>query len=377
MQLEPENVVVLALWIVLLMMVLLFIFQTFKKNRQAHLLTTALIFGIIGLTLWAFRPFLPDFLRSNTSVLANGFAYVLMYFVLYLHFEQVYRLRPHLLRLTFMSILVGMGIGTTIVMITIPSTINQLTMVNDFAHDAIRMSAFLFGTIITLKSWMNTHEREGLFEWVSLLILAVGGVPPIIGNFTDMKSLADMSVYEIGDLITFIGLVLLIGIYLSNPNYLYRLPTPMFRIIIFNSTGIAVYSRAIQSRGFEGIKIPDQLMSMSIAAISSVLSESLQTNAQLLRIEISHRMLMFEWREDLSALLICERGTYFARRSLRMLLSSLPDEIFSMLRSDSVQIDYELLQALDGYVKASFPYLIFLDDETSKAHGEIVAHDVE
>ncbi|MHA1771489.1 MAG: hypothetical protein ACTSYL_03595 [Candidatus Thorarchaeota archaeon] len=377
MQLEPENMLVLALWIVLLVLVLLFIYQTFRKNRRAHVLTIALIFGIIGLTLWAFRPFLPDFLKSNTSVLANGFAYIFMYYALYLHFEQVSRLRPQLIRLAIMSAFVGMGLITTAVIITQETSITQLTMANDFAHDAIRMSAFLFGASVSIKSWMMTHEREEMVETSALLVLAVGGIPPILGNFFSLKSIADLSVYEIGDLVTFIGLVMLIGVYLGNPNYLYRLPTPLFRIIIFNTTGIAVYSRAIQTRGLEKVVVSDQLMSMSISAISSVLSESLQTNAQLRRIDITQRALLFEWREDLTALLICERATYFARRSLQMVLDSIPEPLFLELKSDAVRVDPEIVNTLDTLVRASFPYLVFIDEPAQEKHPVIEASDVD
>ncbi len=377
MQLQPENMVVLALWIVLLLLVLLFIYQTFRKNRHAHVLTIALIFGIIGLTLWAFRPFLPDFLESNTSVLANGFAYIFMYYALYVHFEQVSRLKPHLVRLAIMSAFVGMGLITTAVIVSLGTSITQLTMANDFAHDAIRISAFLFGAVVSIKSWRISHEREGMIETSALLILAVAGIPPILGNFFSIKSIAELSVYELGDLITFIGLVLLIGVYLGNPNYLYRLPTPLFRIIIFNSTGIAVYSRAIQTRGLEKLVIPDQLMSMSISAISSVLSETLHTKAQLKRIDITQMTLLFEWREDLAILLICEQATYFARRSLKMAIDSIPDPLFLELKSDAVRVDANVVGVLDNLVKASFPYLVFIDEPREDKHPVIEASDAD
>ncbi|MHA1742079.1 MAG: hypothetical protein ACTSVD_08315, partial [Candidatus Thorarchaeota archaeon] len=106
-----------------------------------------------------------------------------------------------------------------------------------------------------------------------------------------------------------------------------------------------------------------QLMSMSITAVSSVLSEGLQVDAQLRLIDATRRVLLFEWKDDLSALLICERATYFARRSLQMLLKSIPRNLYERLRTDAVKIDDRLTSELDALVQASFPYVVFLEEE--------------
>ncbi len=368
MQSDIANVVVLALWGILLLLVILFIYQTFRKNRHAHLLTVGLLFGVAGLTLWAFRPFLSEYLASHTSPLANGLAYVFMYYAIYLHFEQVSDLRPHLARLALMSALVGMGAATSATMLTLDSAPGALTQWNDFAHDAIRMGAFLFGMVISFRGWRMTEERNALVEWLALLILASGGIPAVMGNYFGFKHVIDMSVYELGDMITFVGLVLLIGMYLTHPNYLYRLPVPVYRIIIYNSVGIATYSRAVRTRGMEGMVVPDQLMSMSITAVSSVLSEGLQVNAQLRLIDVTRRVLLFEWSKDISALLICERGTYFARRSLKMLLSSISADLYERLAAEAVNVDSKMMAQLDALVQAAFPYLVFIDEDTSSTN---------
>ncbi|MGQ4871315.1 MAG: hypothetical protein ACP6IT_05715 [Candidatus Thorarchaeota archaeon] len=377
MQIAPETLIVMALWAVLVLMVLLFVYQTLRKNRRAHVLTLALVFGIVGLTFWSYRSFLPHWVSSNTAPLANGIFYVLMYMMIYLHFEQVSRLQPHLVRLAFMSALVGAGLITSVALLVVSDAPDFLVTCNDFSHDAIRMSALLFGFFVSVRNWQLLHERESLVETIALLTLATGGIPTILGNYARLREIGGLSVYELGDLVTFIGLVLLIGLYLSNPNYLYRVPTPLYRIIIYNSIGIAVYSRAIRTRGLEGLVVPDQLMSMSITAVSSVLSEGLQVDAQLRLIDATRRVLLFEWKDDLSALLICERATYFARRSLQMLLKSIPRDLYERLRTDAVKIDDRLTSELDALVRASFPYVVFLEEEDKFSQLERQGRETE
>ncbi len=355
--------ILIALDIVLGLLLALFIYQTIRKNRQAHLLSLGLIFGFIGVTLFAVDPFLPagNPLGGNTSVLVNGVFYVLMLYFIYLHFEQVIRLTPRLERLAIMSALLGIGLATSMIILTTPSPSTGLGTVNDFAHDLSRLFTFIFAAYVSFRGWLLTRERAANIEWLSLLILTIGSIPTAIANHTDLNSIDGLSMYELGDLVTFVGLVLLVSIYIRKPDYLYRMPVPIHDVILYNAAGIAVYSRLVQNKGFESSKVPEHLMSMAVTAISTLLSESLHIDAQLELIESRNRTLLFETHGNLTVLLICDRATYFVRRSLRQLLKSIDEATYKRLTAEDFLNDTELVSQVDQYVANALPYLIFLE----------------
>ncbi|MFW9931716.1 MAG: hypothetical protein ACFFDR_03600 [Candidatus Thorarchaeota archaeon] len=360
---ETAEAILIALDIVLGLLLALFIYQTIRKSRQAHLLSLGLIFGFIGVTLFAIEPFLPSGnpLGANVSVLVNGVFYVLMLYCIYLHFEQVVRLTPRLERLAIMSALLGIGLSTSFIILTTSSPSVGLGTVNDLAHDLSRMLTFTFATYVSFRGWLLTRERGANIEWISLIILTIGSVPTAIANHTDLSSLDGLSLYELGDLITFVGLVLLVSIYIRKPDYLYRMPVPIHDVILYNAAGIAVYSRLVQNKGFESAKVPEHLMSMAVTAISTLLSESLQTDAQLELIESRNRTLLFETQGELTVLLICDRATYFVRRSLRILLRSINETVYKRLTAEDFHSDRALVSQVDQYVAHALPYLIFLE----------------
>jgi len=360
---ELGEAILIALAIVLGLLLVLFIYQTIRKNRQAHLLSLGLTFGFIGVTLFAVEPFIPSGnpLVGNISVLVNGVFYVLMLYFIYLHFEQVVRLTPRLERLALMSALLGIGLATSAIILTNQSSSVGLTAVNDYAHDLSRLLTFLFATYVSFRGWLLTRERAANIEWLSLSILTVGSLPTAIANHSDFNSFAGLSMYEIGDLVTFIGLVLLVSIYIRKPDYLYRMPVPIHDVIIYNAAGIAVYSRLVQNKGFESSKVPEHLMSMAVTAISTLLSESLQTDAQLELINSRNRTLLFETRGNLTVLLICDRATYFVRRSLQQLLRSIDEFVYTKLAAEAFESSDSLMENVDMYVRHALPYLVFLE----------------
>ncbi len=355
--------ILIALDIVLGILLGLFIYQTIRKNRQAHLLSIGLIFGFVGVSVFAIEPFIPidGLLNGKTSVLVNGVFYVLMLYFIYLHFEQVVRLIPRLDRLVIMSALLGIGLATSVIILTSSSTLPNLSEANDYAHDLSRILTFLFAMYVSFRCWLLTRERAARTEWVSLLILTIGSIPTAIANHSELSSLGDISLYEVGDLITFIGLVLLVSIYIRNPDYLYRMPVPIHDVILYNATGIAVYSRLVQNKGFESSKVPEHLMSMAVTAISTLLSESLQTDARLQLINSKNRTLLFESLGDLTVLLICDRATYFVRRSLKQLLKSFDEDTFRKLTTDDFRSDMAFEEKVDHYVRNALPYLVLLE----------------
>ncbi|MBD3405734.1 MAG: hypothetical protein GF411_06335, partial [Candidatus Lokiarchaeota archaeon] len=249
--LDVAEIILISINLVMSLLLILFIYQTFRKNRRAHVLTVGLLFGLLGVSIFSVQIFFSDLLSyGEAGILANGVFYILMFYFLFIHFERINNLSPRLIPLTIMSGLAAIGLATSAVILSIESSPSALSMMNDFAHDSIRGLTLLLAAFTAFRGWLLTREREGLMEWVALFILAFGGVPTIIANYTEIGDFGGLSLYEYGDLITFIGLLLLVSVYIFNPDYLYRMPVPIHGVILYNSTGIAIYSRQVRNKGF-------------------------------------------------------------------------------------------------------------------------------
>ena len=358
--LDTADIILISINAVLALLLSLFIYQTVRKNRHAHVMTLGLLFGLMGVSIFSIQIFLPDLLSyGDAAILANGVFYILMFYSLFIHFERVNALAPRLVPLAIMSGLAAVGLTTSAVILGVGSS-SALILLNNFAHDAIRGLVLLLAAFTAFRGWLLTHEREGMMEWVSLLILAIGGIPTILGNYTEIDDFLGLGLYEWGDLVTFIGLLILVLIYIYNPDYLYRMPVPIHGVIMYNSTGIATYSRQVRNKGFEATKMPDELMSMSITAISSVLSESLHGSAELRHIDAKFRILIFETRGDITVMLICAKATYFLRRSLKLLLHNISDSAYEVLAAEAYNKTEEIETEVDHAVKSALPYLVFL-----------------
>ncbi len=363
MEVSSEEAIILAIWAILGLLVGFFIYQTVRKDRRAHYLTLGLLMAWLGVSTWAFRPFLRafDVIHTNVPVIANGLFYPLAYYAIYLHYELIYRYRPRLERLAIMSAMLGSAIVTSFLIFVTPRGTTHLivmTFFNDIYHDFIRLFAFSFAVYVTHRTWLLTREREPAFELTGLTFILLGTFPTILGNYTDFDQLFGLSAYEWGDLLTFLGLTIIIAIFIYKVDYLYRMPVALYHLLVFNSAGIAILSMAIKNRKFEVDPTTAQLISGPITAITSLFEEVFQRQPEIEYIKARNQAFLFESTKGLTAMIIGERPTYFVKLSLRLFLNSIPDEVLPLLNRPYIRLEDESIknQLLKAFHHA-FPYV--------------------
>ena len=124
--------VLLLIWSFYLALVILFIYKTTTKNRYATILSLGLTFGLIGLTFAAFRPFFPkdSLIYNNYWLFSNGMFYLLLYFFVYVHFSLADRTSPSIPLTIVLASLLGLGIGTSVVLLTVTEAPHNFIMLN-------------------------------------------------------------------------------------------------------------------------------------------------------------------------------------------------------------------------------------------------------
>jgi len=352
--------VLLLIWSFYLALVILFIYKTTTKNRYATILSLGLTFGLIGLTFAAFRPFFPkdSLIYNNYWLFSNGMFYLLLYFFVYVHFSLADRTSPSIPLTIVLASLLGLGIGTSVVLLTVTEAPHNFIMLNDFAHDSLRLLAFLYASIIVWKTWRSTEEFNGLIELAALLFLVISVIPAVFANY--IKVIGNTGdLYLIGDVLSLIGLVMLTTNYIINPDYLYRIPKPLYQIALFNTTGLTLYSRAVKTKGIDIESIPTQIVSGIITAISLVMKQGFGEGVFLKTIESTKHTLLFSRRKDLTAMILTENPSYFVKKSLDNFLKFIPIDLLEELEKSSISVDDETRSLLDGILTKAYPYIVF------------------
>ncbi len=352
--------IVLGIWGILGVLTAIFIRQTIKKMRRAHFLTFGLVVAWLGVSAWTFRPFLRTFpeVYGFIPTLANGMLYPMAYYLIYLHYELIYRYRPHLNRLSAMSGLLGSALITSLLVLLLDDPPSLVGMLNDLSHDFIRLNTFCFATVVTFRTWNLTKEREPAFELTGLLFIVIGTFPAMLGNYTSIDELLGLSVYEWGDLMTFLGLVIILAVFIYNVDYLYRMPVPLYYFIVFNSVGITILSMPIKNRKFEVEPAMAQLISGPLTAITRLFEEIFKRNPEIEFIKAKNQSFLFESAKGLTAMIISERPTYFVKLSLRLFLKLIPNEIIHRLNKPYVKLDPEsTMSHLHDAFHRAFPYV--------------------
>jgi len=153
--------------------------------------------------------------------------------------------------------------------------------------------------------------------------------------------------------------VLLTSNYITNPDYLYRIPKPLYLIALFNSTGITLYSRTVKTKSIDVDKIPTQVISGIITATSLVMKEGFGEGAYLKVVESTRHTLLFSVRDELTAMILAEQPSYFVKKSLDNFLKFIPDDLVKKLEESTTNVDKETSDVLDRYLIKAYPYIVF------------------
>ena len=362
-----------AMTLAIVVLMAIFIYQTFRKNRKDHYLTFGLVMGLVPLTVMTLSGVIPmpeGSLAFIVGHIVGGIGFSFLFFFIYLHYELVSRPAPHFLRFSIMSFLLGSRFVVVIFRSLFP-TEQIILLLYYVAFDTMRLFSFGFACFIAWQMWKLTKELESGMEFLSTVLLVLSG---FFGPFHRPLGIgyvaADTKLFFVplsGFLVfsyflTVVGMVVFLMVFIINPDYLYRLPVPLHHIILYNESGLTAYSRSIQSKGIETPKITDQLFSGAITAISSLLSESVKTQVHMHVIETNKMNVVIEHHPTypVRALIIGYRLTYFVRKSLKNFLLSIPQEIMEQLSSPGMILDLDRAQPiLDRSLQQSFPYVEF------------------
>jgi hypothetical protein len=334
-----------------------FFYQTRRKNRKAFYLTIGVFLGVIGQSLYVFIMIIDS---SATSVLQGKYLRDLIfggfYFFVFLHYQGLTRDRV-IVRLT--SIIVGIlaiqGMLTLLFWIEPTNPLIQ-TIIARFVN-FIGLTCFSYAFYVSTLTSMKVRERESLFESIFIFIVFFAHIIYVLGDNGFLSFLSTLGGYEfIADIGGTLGVYGLFLTYLANIDYLYRLPVPIHQILIFSDSGLPIYTRDVYSQGIEQTKVEETLFAGVITAISSLIKESLGTDAKLQHINATGKQVFFNEKNNMTFVIITDEGTRMLKESLLLFSRLVYAKLSGNFMEEPIQ-QQNYIEPIDNLLKKSFPYI--------------------
>lgn len=341
--------------LVLLFLVIVFLYQGRRRQRNAPHLTAAILLGLIGQTAAVI-----DVIPLTAAV----FLVSLSFFFLGLHYEALASLKP-----TPWFFSVTLAINSAIALALCLDLLG-LMISSAMAYLVIRLLTSVAALVVVLRATQIVyrihnlaHERATRLELLGILLLTFYRVDFFVRDFGSAFGIVSPGTIE-SNLITTLGLVFVavgLGVILVNytihPDYIYRLPFPIHSVMLYGSSGIPIYNRHVHSSTFEE-KYQEVLISGALTAVSALVRETLGTGARLRHIDADMYQIFFVGLPDDRGTLvvIALGGTHFFKVSLERYASTIPSHLLGAL--DLVQVDPSKLQPqYDSLLLDAFPYL--------------------
>ncbi|MBN1803170.1 MAG: hypothetical protein JW891_16790 [Candidatus Lokiarchaeota archaeon] len=370
------NLLVLSISVALLVLTCV-IYQKSRKKR------TNIKYLVACLSLIAFSNTLVGIdLKNLVIVMILTILLPLGFIMLFFHYEGISRPRPrlsvfiYLLTLFIVSasfkamILIYMGLNNQSfdvtyqeLGVTSDSFVNLLLNVARLSQSILSCLVFLIAVFVMKKAQKIMKMRATIIELIGLVFLVVYGALYVI---------RDLFFYANYDLLTsialifsLIGLLLIVYNFLVHPDYLYLLPFPIFKFMIFNENGISCYVRSIEKTkdGIDTRGDMDQLMAGAFTAISNMFKEVLGAGTNIRYIDADKFIIFVTPLPQKRGVLvvISPAETALFKDSIKRFTRTLSPSLLEKING-VVEIN-ELRPEIDALIRTSFPYVHFSQGE--------------
>lgn len=338
---------------------IVFMYQTSKKHRKVFFLSFGLIIPIVAQSFYVLIN-TTSFIQINTHIgkYIRDYLFGIFYFLIFIHFHNLFKENDTNYIVNFIFGIIS--IFTSFLFLSIVTEEPVLISITGRFANVIGLACFSYISYVCFLVAKMLREREAIVEFTSFFIIFVAHIIYVLGdnfflNFFDYTTLADV--------MGIIGIFLLLINYLSNLDYLYRLPFPIHQIIIYNNSGLCVYSRTVRTKGIKAITIEEMLFSGLISAISNGIKESLGTTTELRYIDATNKHILLEMYKGLTIVVVSDNRSKLLVESIKTVNKLIPDDIRNELNGSLINVS-KIPNLFDSYIKIAFPYIIITNQSS-------------
>ncbi|NMC05492.1 MAG: hypothetical protein GYA24_09780 [Candidatus Lokiarchaeota archaeon] len=350
----------------------LFIFQTIIRERRAPYLIATLAFGVVSgiVSILDRIDGLPAIPNAHSFALSLSLSCTgLQFLFFFLFIEELRNYHPHAGRLVIAFTLVSVQI---IVLWCIywfqgqGTVTGNLWLLADLAYGALGVFVFL-GCAAPVYNQTYRLTREPRSSWLSVAVILIGAgqalgllkdltdffAPP--GDFKNI--IGEIATYN--DALALAGIILFTIVYVSNVDYIYRLPHDNFALMVSLKTGETIHFVRFKTRA--KVDLNQDLLSGLLSTINSVFQSIMATSTSIKEISSRNATLLAESGRWIVATIITEKPSAILDEALNRYVDHF-ERMFSVRLGDKSTFvnDYDAARTL---LKKIFPFFV-VDDGT-------------
>lgn len=347
-----------------LIVALLFLYQTRRKNRNTPTLTIGFFVAFAGqflnsiLEIMYLNGYFTDLQNFYLQVIfVTAINIVLVFF--WIFFEQANDTKISTIFLVIIAVLGSLYL-TAYILGPILGDILGGIIIGNLAFIILLNVVVLRSIQILIKIYKATDkERIALAQLIAFILIEVWALLGFIGsgsfflNYYYGIASFPYNLQTLSDILYYTGLIIFIFTILLNPDYIYRLPLNIQDIVVLSKFGMALYGIGANA---EEKSLDEQMLAGFLTAANAFISEMQpkHPNEVLRMLKSTGRILRMEFGDTLGVCLVSEKENYFLVRSIRNLVAFLEKQDAEDLIGQGMFFEDEDMRK---WLKAYFPYL--------------------
>lgn len=342
----------------------LFILQTIKRRRSATNLVLSLFFGFLACVFAIFSYMSGSFQGQVFQALQIN-VFGLQIFFFFLFFEQLrakdisaWRLSIMLSLLIIQTLGLWLRINFIAVGVAVEEISSMLWFLSDMGYTIAGVLVYLlFSLVIYVRTYQYTREKKPLIICIALGMVGIGF---LISFVVDLYDFLDLNIGILGTIAGYtiafqaLGLSIFAIIYLTDIDYLYRLPNDVFMVMVVTKTGIPLHTVKLKTR--RPVVIETDLLSGLLSAINNVFEEIFKTPSSIQNISSEQIHLLMESGEKVVGVAVTDNISYFLDEALKRYTKEFEEKFAEELsqRSQDIADYYNAIEL----IKPVFPFFI-------------------
>lgn len=345
---------------------MLSIYQTTRKKIYAPFFIVSLVFGFLG-GLFSFFYEIFQCTGVNFFQLFRQTFFALQFVFFFLFMEKIRSLKISALRLSFTLSIFTIQVISSIGIVLFSNYPNYSTIyhllifLTLFSYNLLAIYVYLIiGVPIYIKIYKYTKENRSLVLVIALVLIGIGFFSAELYQILVFQGF-NFILGRLNLLVVFyyalplIGLYLFLLSYITDVDYLYRLPVDNYLLMILYKSGVTIYSINFKTR-FKQVVIDENLLSRLISSINMVFQNALGSQAEVHNILSKDAAIIIESGKFINAAIVTDNASVILQRSLKRYV-----EIFEKKFHDKLEKEDPLISDFDSVkelLKSIFPFLV-------------------
>jgi hypothetical protein len=342
----------------------LFVLQTATRHRKASALTISLFFGVLAslsaiISTGLIFPLTGNWGNIFQALQLNLFGF--QFFFFYIFLERLQSKDIHTGRLAFvigLLLLQTFSLWLRVYFHDVGEISGTLWFLQDMGYALLGIFVFVVLSIpIYLRTYQYTHEKKPIFMAIALGLVGTGFIFSFLFDLFDFLNITVAWVGVVAEYtmpLQAIGLIIFTSIYLSDIDYLYRLPNDTFMLMVVARSGVPLHSVKLRTR--KQVKIEGDLLSGLLSAINNVFEEVFKVSSTIRSISSKEIHILMEPGEEIISVAITDKISYFLdvalKRYTREFEERFGEELKNRIRDIAAYYDASKI------IKPIFPFFI-------------------